>query len=81
MKVHKEWIGSKDPATKGDLAELQEDIHLDMTQMENRLMSKEAGKEILEIVKSIDKQLKPLRSIPEEVTKLKNEVFKLKLHR
>lgn len=32
MKVHKSWIGSKKPATKGDLADLQEDIHVDLQQ-------------------------------------------------
>ncbi len=85
MKVHKDWIGSDEPATKSNLADLQEDNHLDLTQAEERLrkdlMSKETGKEILEIVKSIDKKLKPLVDLPEEVTKLKNEVFKLKLRR
>ncbi|MEK7557168.1 MAG: hypothetical protein AAB538_04285, partial [Patescibacteria group bacterium] len=74
-----------EPATKSNLADLQEDNHLDLTQAEERLrkdlMSKETGKEILEIVKSIDKKLKPLVDLPEEVTKLKNEVFKLKLRR
>lgn len=96
MKVRKEWIGSKKPATQENLAELQEDLHSDlvgngdrlrqdMTSMEERLrndlMSKETGEEILNIVKSLDKQRNEWSDIPERMTKVEDEVFKLKLRR
>lgn len=85
MKVRKEWIGSSEPATKGNLAELQEDIHIDLTQMEERLrrdlMSKETGKEMFNLLKSIDKRLRAWADIPERLTKVENDVFKLKLRR
>ena len=32
MVVNKNWIGSTEPATKGDLAELHENIHLELQQ-------------------------------------------------
>lgn len=92
MKVRKEWIGSKKPATQGNLADLQEDIHLDLMQMELRLskkfatkedlkglMSKETGEELLGYMKSIDRRLKDQHDLPEEVDKLKTRVFKLEL--
>lgn len=49
MKVRKGWIGSKKPATLGNLAELQEDLHLDLDQLESRLGTKmeEQTKKIL----------------------------------
>lgn len=99
MKVHKDWIGSKKPASKGDLADLQEDIHLDLQQFATKqdledaveklatkedlkgLMSRETGEELLEYMKSIDRQLKKQADIPQEVEKLKARVFKLELHR
>ena len=36
MKIRKSWIGSRKPATKGDLAELQEDIHVDMQELASK---------------------------------------------
>lgn len=85
MKIRKEWIGSKKPATLGNLADLQEDIHSDLTQMEERMSKKFATKEIvatiLTIVKSIDKRLRDWADIPERLTKVENDVFKLKLRR
>lgn len=103
MKVRKEWIGSNKTATQGNLAELQEDIHIDLAHMEKKftgmeermekkfttmeerlrrdLMDKETGKDILDIVKSLDKRLATLKDIPERVTTLENDVFKLKLRR
>ena len=47
MKVHKEWIGSKEPATKGDLADLQEDIHVDLQQFAKKDDLDQAKKEII----------------------------------
>lgn len=85
MKVRKEWIGSKKPATEGSLAELQEDIHVDMIQMEERLrrdlMDKETGKEMFKLIKSIDKRLHTWEDIPERLTQVENDIFKLKLRR
>lgn len=40
MTVIEKWIGSKKPATLGDLSILQENIHLDLMQMEERLGKK-----------------------------------------
>ena len=33
MKVRKTWIGSNQPATQGNLADLQEDIHIDIDKL------------------------------------------------
>jgi hypothetical protein len=115
MKVRKEWIGSKKPATLGNLADLQEDIHVDLSEISQKMVTKNdlkdterrmgekfATKEdlenlearmeakfatkatvatILNIVKSIDKRLRAWADIPERLTKVENEVFKLKLRR
>lgn len=83
MKVRKEWIDSKESATQGDLSNLQEDMHLDLVQMEERMIEKFATKEtvatILEIVKSIDKRLKSWEGIPAAVRDLQNRIFKLEV--
>lgn len=99
MKVHKDWIGSRKAATKGDLADLQEDIHVDLQQFATKqdlkdelekyatkadlekvaqgLMSKETGEELLGYMKSIDRELKRQRDIPEDIERLKTRVLKL----
>lgn len=41
MKVRKAWIGSKKAATLGNLAELQEDIHLDLQEIGQKMATKE----------------------------------------
>lgn len=97
MKVRKDWIGSKKSATKGDLADLQEDIHADLQQFATKqdvkdavrglatkedlkgLMGKETGEAILGRLDSMDAVLKKLVDLPQRVTKLENDVFKLKL--
>ena len=88
MKVRKEWIGSKKPATKGDLADLQEDIHVDLQQFAtkqdlkeavNGLMTKETGEELLNLIKSIDKRLRNWDWIPGAVKDLQKRVFKLEI--
>lgn len=40
MPVKEEWIGSDEPATLGKLAELQEDIHLDLDQTKQEILDK-----------------------------------------
>lgn len=41
MKVRKEWIGSKKAATQGNLADVQEDIHLDLHEISQKMATKE----------------------------------------
>lgn len=40
MPVKKQNIGSKKPATLGDLEQLREDIHLDLSKLEGRVNKK-----------------------------------------
>lgn len=111
MKVRKEWIGSKKPATQGNLADVQEDIHADLQpfatkqdikdelvkyatkedlgKVESRL-DKRIGRveriveSILKVVQSIEGRFKDLANfekVPERLTKVENDVFKLKLRR
>lgn len=40
MKVRKAWIGSEKAATLGNLAELQEDIHLDLQEIGQKMVTK-----------------------------------------
>lgn len=114
MKVRKEWIGSKKPASRGNLADLQEDIHADLSELtqkvdkieENMVTKNElenlATKEdlkkrdsrlgrverivesILKVVQSIEGRFKDMANfekVPERLTKVENDVFKLKLRR
>lgn len=103
MPIKEGWIGSKKPATQGNLADLQEDIHADLQQFATKqdlkdelkkyatkedlkkatqnLMTKETGEELLGLIQSIDKRLKKHEGLPERVTAVENDVFKLKLRR
>ncbi len=91
MKVHKDWIGSKKAATKGDLADLQEDIHVDLQGFatkedvqgvkEDVQKVKKTMETVLAIVKDIDRHNKENRDIPGRVRVLESDVLKLKFRR
>lgn len=86
MKVRKEWIGSKKPATQANLSDLQEDMHLDLQNVEERLGKRisrveRISESILKIVQSSEGRLREQKDLPEEVDKLKTRVFKLELRR
>lgn len=88
MKVRKEWIGSNKPATQGNLADLQEDIHADLQNFATKedLKNTESKllriiKTVLKVVQDIDKHFKEHKDIPGRVHVLENDVFKLKLRR
>lgn len=86
MPIKEGWIGSKKPATQGNLADLQEDMHADLQNVEERLDKRISRVErivasILKVVQSIEGRLKEQRSLPEEVDKLKARVFKIELRR
>ncbi len=81
MKVHKDWIGSKKAATKGDLSELHEDVSLDLNEIKESMATKDVLKIVLDIVKQIDRRTKGWDHIPEDVVNLKNRVFLLEMKR
>lgn len=92
MKVRKEWIGSKKPATQGNLADLHEDIHVDINEMSQKMATLDSRmgrlervvESILKVVQSIEGRFKDMANfekVPERLTKVENDVFKLKLRR
>lgn len=56
MPIREEWIGSKKPATQADLADLQEDTHLEIDKAEQRI-KKEIRKEIRDSEKRLESKL------------------------
>lgn len=79
MKVRKQWIGSKKAASLGNLAELQEDMHVDLQDIREKMATKDMLKIVLDIVKELDRRTRGWESIPAGVTDLKNRVFKLEI--
>lgn len=83
MKVRKEWIGSKKASTKGDLADLQEDIHVDLqeikddgTSIKSDLASLKQGQvAILKVLQSIEGRLKDMTSHEQRLQRLEKAVF------
>lgn len=87
MKVHKDWIGSKKTATKGDLADLQEDIHVDfqqfatkqdLTDAVEKLATKEdLTREAAKVNNILESILKVLDSIQGQLTDMKNHEVRI----
>lgn len=69
MKVRKEWIGSQEPATKGDLADLQEDLHVDMAGMEGRIANSVESSVKSHLEKQTEKILHEFRVTAENIHK------------
>lgn len=80
MIAKQEFINSSEPATKGDLEELREDLQADMVQMEGRLDQKLEA--ILKVVEDTNTNVshlsRQLEGLPERVTTLEDDVLKLK---
>lgn len=51
-----------------------------LTELEKNMSAEQMGKEIIRLLKSIDKRLRDW-DIPARLTQVENEVFKLKLRR
>ncbi|MEK7556924.1 MAG: hypothetical protein AAB538_03025 [Patescibacteria group bacterium] len=84
MKVRKAWIKSKEPAALDHLAELQEDIHLDLNQLETRLSSKmeEQTEKILYEFKAITENIhKDVSSAnKDEISWIKDKIRAIQRH-
>lgn len=80
MIAKEEFIHSNQPATKGDLEQLREDLQVDMTQMEERIDTKLDA--ILRVVEDTNAKVsnrgRELDGLPERVTVLEDDVLKLK---
>ena len=75
MKVHKDWIGSKKAATKGDLADLQEDIHADFQLFATK---EDLAREIAKVNNTLGSILKVLDSIQGQLSDMKNHEVRIK---
>lgn len=78
MKVHKDWIGSKKAATKGDLSELQEDIHADLQQFATKddiARLERISESILKVVESIEGRLAEMKDHEVRIQRLEKKVF------
>lgn len=94
MIAKEEFIHSSQPATRGDLENLREDLQADMAQMEERINAKfdqvderfeRIEKTLATILKVLDDMSNRLtvierntRDLPERVTVLEDDVLKLK---
>jgi len=84
MNAKKEWIGSKEVATKGDLEDLREELQVDIVtairESEDRLNKK--LELVLEIAQDTNIRVaelqKSFQDIPEKVATLEDDVLRLK---
>lgn len=80
MKVHKDWIESKKSATQGDLADLQEDIHVDLETLGTDLRgeiasSRRVNESMLKVLQSIEGRLKDMAHHEVRIRRLEKHVF------